>query len=522
VGGRSLKELALSRLGPDGRRAPLPLPQVLAYAVEVLPALGYLHDRGLLFCDFKPDNVIHAEEQLKLIDLGAVRRIGDDVSALYGTPGYQAPELADVGPSIGSDLYTVGRSLAVLSFDFTGFTSKYAERLPDPADIPLLAAEESYYRLLQRATNRDPLRRFGSAGEMADQALGVLREVLAAADGVPRPAPSTQFTPERRAFGTRTEANGTPGGPLDPRAVATVLPLPLVDPTDPGAAFLATLSSADPAGVVAALQGAPVRSLEVSLQLVRARVDAGDPAGAAEELRAVAGIAAGDWRLDWYAGLVALAAGQPAEARDAFDRVYDAVPGEPAVQLALAVATELAGDPVGAARRYTRVWLVDHGYVSAAFGLARQLLGSGDRAGAVTVLDQVPDSSSEHVAAQIAAVRARLDPGPGPLTEVDLVDASARIERLRLDSQRHATLAVEMFRTALAWLGATMPAQAPSRAPVATRQLAGRVLGQQLSERDVRFGLEKAYRLLATLEPDTMARYALVDQANAVRPRTVV
>ncbi len=26
--------------------------------LEILPALGYLHDMGLLFCDFKLDNVI--------------------------------------------------------------------------------------------------------------------------------------------------------------------------------------------------------------------------------------------------------------------------------------------------------------------------------------------------------------------------------------------------------------------------------------------------------------------------------
>jgi serine/threonine-protein kinase PknG len=47
-------------------------------------------------------------------------------------------------------------------------------------------------------------------------------------------------------------------------------------------------------------------------------------------------------------------------------------------------------------------------------------------------------------------------------------------------------------------------------------------LGQALREQEVRLGLERAYRLLASLEPDPVARYALVDQANAVRPRTVV
>ena len=521
VGGRSLKELALSNVDSDGRRAPLPLAHVLAYGIEILPAIGYMHDRGLLFCDFKPDNVIHTEERLKLIDLGAVRRIDDTVSPLWGTPGYRAPELATAGASVASDIYTVGRTVAVLSFDFGGFSTRFADRLPDPADIELLAREESYYRLLRRATNRDPRRRFPSAGDMADQMVGVLREVLSAADGTPRPAASTQFTPEQRAFGTDTGEDGLSGA-----AVAVALPLPLVDPTDPAAGFLATLTTADPATTVAALQRAPVRSLEVVLQLVRACVEAGDLQGAVKLLEGVPDDGS-DWRRDWYTGLLALAGRRHDEAVAAFDKVYDALPGEPAARLALAAAAELAGDRAGAARRYERVWRVDHGFVSAAFGLARTRLAAGDRAGAVAVLDEVSDSSSHHVAAQIAAVRARLHHEAGPLTAADFVESSARLERLRLDAQRRATLAVEMFQAALAWLGSGSPPDraSPPAGPARTVPAvaaAGRLLGQALTEREVRFGLERAYRVLAALESDALARFALVDQANAVRPRTVV
>jgi serine/threonine-protein kinase PknG len=303
-------------------------------------------------------------------------------------------------------------------------------------------------------------------------------------------------------------------------AVAAALPLPLADPTDPAAGFLATVGGQDPAAAAAQLRGAPVRTAEVALRLIRVLVEAGDVAAAQAELSQLP-LPAGDWRRDWCAGLIGLAAGTFDRAVPAFDAVYTALPGEPAAQLALAAAGELAGDRDAAGPRYLRVWRVDHAFVSAAFGVARVSLAAADRTAAVSILDEVPDSSSQHVAAQIAAVRARLSGGPGRLGEADLVDASVRLERLRLDEQRRAGLAIEMFRCALAWLGAGVPAGPVPRQP-AGPPATGRILGQALREREVRFGLERAYRMLATMESDPLARYALIDEANAVRPRTLV
>ncbi|MCY0916664.1 protein kinase [Streptomyces sp. H27-G5] len=252
VGGKSLKEIANERRRPDGRRDPLPVEQACAYGIEALEALGHLHSRNLLYCDFKVDNAIQQQDQLKLIDMGAVRRMDDDESAIYGTVGYQAPEVAETGPSVASDLYTVARTLAVLTFDFQGYTNVFVDSLPDPEHIEVFGRYESFYRLLVRATDPDPGRRFASAQEMADQLTGVLREVVALQTGKPRPQLSTLFGPELRVpdnrlfadeagaevsrLGARSTApkgrHGRTAGRTAPAPVATAAPLaPLPAPT---------------------------------------------------------------------------------------------------------------------------------------------------------------------------------------------------------------------------------------------------------------------------------------------------
>ena len=83
----------------------------------------------------------------------------------------------------------------------------------------MLVEQESFYRLLRRATNPDPGRRFVSAGDMADQLTGVLREVLAVGDGRPRPAFSSVFSPELqgRRSGGRRRRDRALGSEVTPR-----------------------------------------------------------------------------------------------------------------------------------------------------------------------------------------------------------------------------------------------------------------------------------------------------------------
>ncbi|PAK71712.1 hypothetical protein B8W98_12890, partial [Lentilactobacillus parakefiri] len=61
----------------------------------------------------------------------------------------------------------------------------------------------SLYRLLQRATDPDPERRFTSIKELRTQLYGVLREVIAIRDGLQYPSQHSLFSPQRTAFGTK-------------------------------------------------------------------------------------------------------------------------------------------------------------------------------------------------------------------------------------------------------------------------------------------------------------------------------
>jgi serine/threonine-protein kinase PknG len=555
VGGKSLKEIANGRRSADGKRDPLPVEQACAYGIEALEALGHLHSRNLLYCDFKVDNAIQTEDQLKLIDMGAVRRMDDEESAIYGTVGYQAPEVAEVGPSVASDLYTVGRTLAVLTFDFQGYTNVFVDSLPDPDNIEVFRRYESFYRLLVRATDPDPARRFASAQEMSEQLTGVLREVVSLQTGRARPSLSTLFGPEVRVTDTELfpkldgEVSRLGARVVPTRGKATVasagtavvgatraivkdvhapvaalaLPVPHVDPSDPNAGFLAGLMTTAPAELLGALAAAPAPSAESRLRQVRAWLENGDTYTADEALRRLEDERPDDWRVVWYRGVAALVTGDHEAAALAFDAIYDAFPGEPAPKLALGLCAEVLGQLDNAAEYYRLVWSTDPSYVSAAFGLARVQLATGDRRSAVRTLESVPESSIHYTGARVAAVRARLrgrtaTAGDVPFLD-DLTAAAGQVEALDaygLDPARREQLSAEVLGAALDWIlsgGQDSVAPAPGERAL---------LGSGLDERGLRFGLERSYRALARLAQGGKERIDLVERANRYRPRTWV
>ncbi|MDT0300789.1 serine/threonine-protein kinase [Streptomonospora wellingtoniae] len=519
VGGQSLWDLRMDHLSRDPGADGLPVDRVIAYGLEALRALGHLHSKGLLYCDFKPDNVIQSEEQIKIIDLGAVRRIDDLVTPVYTTVGYRVPEreLREIGPSIGSDLYSVARCLAVLSFRFD-YGGAYRDDLPDAASVPVLRRHPSYDRLLRRALQPEPQLRFSDAAEMAEQLTGVLREVLSEMHGRPHPAQSNLFGAEHPLFTSGNlvrviDETDRLLGPPDPEGVAAALPLPLVDPADEAAAELSGLAALPDEDLVAALEGDAGPTPETRLLLARALIGVGRREEAARQLQEFGACSPGDWRPFWYWAVMALGARDCCDARERFEELFDHLPGEAAPKLGLAGACELTGGLDEAEQLYRTVWLTDRSFVTAGFGLARIRLARGDPAGAVQVLDMVPELSSVYIAAQMAAVSALVtDREPASLSEAVFLDAVARLRRLGLRGEARDRLNARVLRTALDWVLAGYGPESPR----------ARLLGAPLTEGGLRANLERSYRERARITSDPARRRVLVDRANAVRPRTLL
>lgn len=115
------------------------------------PALDFL--RPGPDCDFKPEQHGKTDEQLKLIDLSAIIAMDDQDSAIYGTISYQAPEIAGTGPTVASDVYTVGRA-GRTGHGCAATERPFRRQLPGGYELPVLAAHGSRYRA-QRAANPD-------------------------------------------------------------------------------------------------------------------------------------------------------------------------------------------------------------------------------------------------------------------------------------------------------------------------------------------------------------------------------
>ena len=498
VGGKTLRQIRKER-------GLLPVAEAIAYIHRILSAFAYLHSLGMVYCDFKPDNVMLEGGDVKLIDMGGVRRIDDLQGDIYGTVGYSAPEAGE-GPTIVSDLFTIGRTLAVLLTNIKGFSKEHLYTLPSPQEEPLFATQESLYRFLLKATQQNPDERFQSADEMADQLLGVLREVVATETNTPRPAASNIFSSDMLALTSSSDF-----GAIKP--TYQQLPIPMLDSTDPG--FNMALNAGavvDPNQRIASLKQALqqfANSAEIQLRLANSLIEIGDYNQVESTLAEVEAKDPWDWRVLWYRGRSLMAQGKAKEAQAAFDQVYFDLPGELAPKLALGLAAELAENFKIALKMYDLVSRTNPSYTSAAFGLARCYCASGERKKAVEALERIPQSSSLFTRSRVEVARTLISSDAAPGME-ELKTASAAIEAIALEGIEHHKLTKQVLETALNLV--------ISKALTPANSVA--ILGQPLEEVPLRKGLETSLRAIAHLSTGD-EKIQLIDQANQIRPRTL-
>lgn len=175
-------------------REPLEPKRALDIVRQVLRALAYAHEQGLVHRDLKPHNIFvrslgDGTDHVEVLDFGLARFVGDAAKsspkltrqgALLGTPAYMAPEQAS-GEEVDAraDLYAVGCVL------FEALTGRRVFETNDPGETlrshllsppPSLTQADSGLRvsprleaLVQKSLAKSPRQRFSSSQEMLSE-----------------------------------------------------------------------------------------------------------------------------------------------------------------------------------------------------------------------------------------------------------------------------------------------------------------------------------------------------------------
>lgn len=163
-------------------------------ACQVLEVLDYMHaqDPPMVHRDIKPANLIREGKtgRIIVVDFGLARssQAGAPQTSV-GTLGFCAPEQVYGKAVPASDVYSLGATL----FHLLSGQAPQITGIPELAKV-IPGCDPELSRLIRRATDQDPARRFGSAQEM----LVALRAWLRPDSSRPKPATQVRSSPPPR------------------------------------------------------------------------------------------------------------------------------------------------------------------------------------------------------------------------------------------------------------------------------------------------------------------------------------
>lgn len=154
---------------------------------QIASALQHAHERGVIHRDIKPSNILLRDEHYCYLgDFGLAKVLSDNAESrvgkitqtgiLMGTPEYMAPDLADGPATPSSDIYALGILLYQMITGYLPFNGEtpiivYWKQLNEAPEVPSAFNPElslAIDRVLLRALEKDPRKRFQSAQALAD------------------------------------------------------------------------------------------------------------------------------------------------------------------------------------------------------------------------------------------------------------------------------------------------------------------------------------------------------------------
>jgi tetratricopeptide (TPR) repeat protein len=180
IEGQSLRD----KLTDEGE---LPVPDAVKVLREVVDALAYAHEHGVVHRDIKPDNVLLSGRHALVVDFGVAKAVTEATGrqalttkgVALGTPTYMAPEQAAADEYIDhrADIYAVG----ILGYEmlagrppFTGTTSQmvlsaHLTQPPEPVTTYRQAVPTALAQLVMKCLEKTPADRWQTAEELLPQ-----------------------------------------------------------------------------------------------------------------------------------------------------------------------------------------------------------------------------------------------------------------------------------------------------------------------------------------------------------------
>nr|WP_242035651.1 MULTISPECIES: serine/threonine-protein kinase [unclassified Leptolyngbya] len=207
----------------------LSLPQSIKLTMDILSGLEQAHQRGIVHCDIKPENILLNLEphgwKARISDFGIARLSQESEAAdphsgtgNTGSPAYMAPERFYGQYSKTSDLYSVGVLLFELLSGDRPFSGTPGELMSAHLNKPLKfpdAIAPVWYPVLLMALQKLVARRFQTAGDMllalkqAAAADGILSSIERQPVTIPLLQSNTELTPASLSE-NRTDRIGEP------------------------------------------------------------------------------------------------------------------------------------------------------------------------------------------------------------------------------------------------------------------------------------------------------------------------